>query len=223
MQNYLPPCAFGCTQNTIGEWDQSRTIGTDFKFSKVIFMCKGCDCSSPPLICHPCRSRNRVTICRFCKNIGVASTIKKPSYEDLKQVRCWHNLRKRGQHSLPIQCRSVGKQMQESWGVFLRMYNLQYQTNHFKEWLRFQSIGRVNSFYQVSSRQQLLSQRNLTLVRMLIARLYRDNATFDRSNFLKRSYSQSRRIYLSENVLFYVLRRILATNAWFQDICRQSQ
>lgn len=88
----LPPCAFGCKQvsHKSGIYsDCPGIIEPDFLEGKVIFICLHCKCSSPPLICHHCRSiyGGSKKICIFCEKPGIASTIRQPNFKDLAPVR----------------------------------------------------------------------------------------------------------------------------------------
>jgi hypothetical protein len=226
MNEKLPPCAFGCKQisNKSGIYSNCPgTIGTDFLSERVIFVCLHCKCSSPPLICHRCRSiygGSNIT-CIFCQKPGIAGTIRKPSSEALSPVQNWYRIRTNN-IEIPIQCRSI----MDSWRVFSEIFQRNSANYAFKTWLDFQRVRigplqSINTLYAFSSIHQILSLKNVTIARMLVCKLFVDKKSMDRTMFLYKSYLPLRRNYLSQKVLYGVLRRMIATAAWFQDPSRQ--
>jgi hypothetical protein len=95
-----------------------------------------------------------------------------------------------------------------------------------KAWLDFQRVRissqqSIKSLYMVSSMPQSLSQKNVTIARILVCKFFLDIKSMDRTMFLHKSYLPLRRNYLSQKVLYGVLCRMIATAAWFQDLSGQ--
>jgi hypothetical protein len=116
--------------------------------------------------------------------------------------------------------------MVNSWRVFSEIFQRNSANDAFKTWLDFQRVRigplqSIKSLYAFSSIYQILYLKNVTIARMLVCKLFVDRKSMDRTMFLYKSYLPLRRNYLSQKVLYGVLRRMIATATWFQDPSRQ--
>ena len=191
-----PPCACkGCL----------RCIPDDFLnalfFNRPIYQIHGCNCLSPPLVCHRCRSMQTTVVCKHCDSPGVIKTIKKASYSIIQPISRWHNLRQ-----LHVLKSSKLKMMSENWRVFTR-YSLFHQSKPgFKDWLQTQGKSGATRVGSELTTLLVLNMKVVTFSRLIIFKLHRN---------AKNKIEANIEFYLWQKVVAAVIRHIISNFAYY--------